>query len=181
MNPFSPQGGGILCLFWWTQLDITWVWGVRGGQNFFCYELWTHWDPLGVRPAPKSIFTHQAHPLKLVVPKMAKNQHFGSEGMTPPDGPKYFSVRIRSRNVLSGPSLIKWRYKHFHSPSRTDSMSPWKLHPRALLVNYPLISLKDSGQNFQKFRWSKITSKDTSSTWISRRKMLGKYMHPSGT
>ena len=128
MNPFSPQGGGDKKrLFGLTQMAVSWVWGVRGGQIFFCYELWTHWDPLGVRPAPKSICTHQAHPLKLVVPKMAKNQHFGSEGMTPPDGPKYFSVRIRSRNVLSGPSLIKWGYKHFHSPSRTDSMVRWKL------------------------------------------------------
>ena len=106
-EPLFPTGGGEVCILGLTQMAISWVWGVRGGQIFFCYELWTHWDPLGVRPAPKSICTHQAHPLKLVVPKMAKNQHFGSEGMTPPDGPKYFSVRIRSRNVLSGPSLIK--------------------------------------------------------------------------
>ena len=41
MNPFSPQGG--MSPFWWTQLDITWVWGVRGGQIFL---LWTL-DPLG--------------------------------------------------------------------------------------------------------------------------------------
>ena len=27
MNPFSPQGGGKCRLFYWTQLDITWVWG----------------------------------------------------------------------------------------------------------------------------------------------------------
>ena len=68
MNPFFPQGG-ICRLFWWTQLDLSWVWGVREGQNFFCCELWTHRHPLGVRPAPKSICTHQAHPLKLLAPK----------------------------------------------------------------------------------------------------------------
>ena len=67
-TPF-PRREGEMSPFWWTQLDITWVWGVRGGQNFFCYGLWTHWDPLGVRPAPKSICTHQAHPLKLLPPK----------------------------------------------------------------------------------------------------------------
>ena len=126
MNPFSPQGGG-MSPFLVDSIGHNLGLGCPRRSNFFCYELWTHWDPLGVRPAPKSICTHQAHPLKLVVPKMAKNQHFGSEGMTPPDGPKYFSVRIRSRNVLSGPSLIKWGYKLFHSPSRTDSMVRWKL------------------------------------------------------
>ena len=125
MNPFFPQGGSVH--FGVDSNGRILGLGCPRRSNFFCYELWTHWDPLGVRPAPKSICTHQAHPLKLVVPKMAKNQHFGSEGLAPPDGPKYFSVRIRSRNVLSGPSLIKWGYKHFHSPSRTDSMVRWKL------------------------------------------------------
>ena len=125
MNPFSPQGGK--CAFWgwlkWPYLGF----GVSEEVKFFL--LWTL-DPLGPTwgAARAEKYLHPSGtPLKLVVPKMAKNQHFGSEGMAPPDGPKYFSVRIRSRNVLSGPSLIKWGYKHFHSPSRTDSMVRWKL------------------------------------------------------
>ena len=92
------------------EMDLNghiWGLGCPGRSIFFCFKVWTYLGPLGVRRAPKSICTHQAHPLKLVVPKMAKNQHFGTEGMTPPDGPKYLSVHIRSRNVLSGPSLIK--------------------------------------------------------------------------
>ena len=88
-----------MCILGLTQMAVSWVWGVRGGQIFFCYELWTHWDPLGVRPAPKSICTHQSHPLKLVVPKMAQNQHFGTQGMAPPDGPKYLP---RSNFALRG-------------------------------------------------------------------------------
>ena len=43
--------------------------GCRRSSNFFCYGLWTHSGLLGVRPAPKSICTHQAHPLKLLARK----------------------------------------------------------------------------------------------------------------
>ena len=113
--------------------------------------------------------------------KTAKLTYFHLNGRTVPGVRKYFSARIRSGNVSSCPSLIKWGYKRFHSPSRTDFMFRWKLSPRALQVSYPWISLMLLGQNFQKFQWSKITSKDTLGTWLSRPKTVERYMHPSGT
>ena len=180
MNPFSPQGGGSVHFGVDSNGRILGL-GCSRRSHFFL--LWTL-DPLGPTwgAARAEKYLHPSGtPPQVSGHKNVQKSTFWVRGNDPAWWPKYFSARIRSRNVLSGPSLIKWGYKHFHSPSRTDSMSPWKLRPRALLVNCPSISLKDSGQNFQKFRWSKITSKDTSSTWISHRKMLDKYMHPSGT
>ena len=158
-TPFSHRGGKV-CILGLTQMAVSWVWGVWGGQIFFVMNFGPIGTHLGCGPRRK-VFAPIRHPPEVSGPKNGQKSAFWVRGNDPPDGPKSFSVRIRSRNVLSGPSLIKWGYKHFHSPSRTDSMSPWKLRPRALLVNCPSISLKDSGQNFQKFRWSKITSKDT--------------------
>ena len=71
MNPFSPQGG--MSPFLVDSIGHNLGLGCPRRSNFFCYGLWTHWDPLGVRPAPKSICTHQAHPLKLLAPKKRLN------------------------------------------------------------------------------------------------------------
>ena len=59
--------------------------------------------------------------------KTAKLTYFHPNGRTVPGVRKYFSARIRSGNVSSCPSLIKWRYNHLHSTSRTDFMFRWKL------------------------------------------------------
>ena len=72
------------------------------GSIFFCCELWTHRHPLGVRPAPKSICTHQAHPLKLLPRKNGQNPTFWPVWKGPvkrPQVPSEVQIRFQSINL----------------------------------------------------------------------------------
>ena len=127
MNPFSPQGGGICRLFWWTELDITWVWGVRGGQNFFVMDFGPIGSHLWYDARPK-VFAPMKHTLSSRwSQKWPKFSILPGLGNIVPGVCKYVLVRIRSRSISSGPSLIKCGYKHLQSTSRTDFIFPWKL------------------------------------------------------
>ncbi len=116
----SPHKGGKCRLFWWTQMDLSWVWDVRGGQNFFCCELWTHRHPLGVRPAPKSICTHQAHPLKLLAPKNGQIDLFIPEWTGAAWWPRWAS------EIKNGFKCVLWTLNHLLGCLDDVSHRLWK-------------------------------------------------------
>ena len=105
--------GGKCRAFVWTQMIISWVWGVRGGQFCFFYKVWTHRDPLGVWSAPKSICTHRHTPLKLLVRENDEKVNFDHFGTALPISPKY-------------PLRFNFAFKAWIKPRIIDFMA---LHP----------------------------------------------------
>ena len=105
-NPLFFAGRNVT--FWSTQMGITWVWGVRGGQTFFCHKVWTHSNSLGVWGAPKSICTHRHTPLKLQTPNNDKKCHFDPHGSILSDVP-----RILLQPIIASKASIKRASIHF--------------------------------------------------------------------
>ena len=141
-------------------MDLSWVWGVRGGQIFFCYELWTHWDPLGVRPAPKSICAHQTHPLKLLPRKNGQNPTFWPVWKGPakrPEVPSEVQIRFQSinlgqKNPFYGPICTKLAFGDFGGKSKFSVFGPSDCFSPDLVKRVP-------GPTNRKFRFFVKVSK----------------------
>ena len=119
MNPFSPQGGGESPFLVDSNGPILGL-GCPRGSNFFCCDLWTHRHPLGVRPAPKSICTHQAHPLKLLAPKNGQTDLFWPEWTGAAWWPRWAS------EIKNGFKRVLWTLNHLLGCLDDVSHRLWK-------------------------------------------------------
>ena len=118
-TPFPHRGGG-MSPFLVDSIGHNLGLGCRRSSKFFCYGLWTHSGPLGVRPAPKSICTHQAHPSKLLAQENTKIGQFRPIGHSAAWRPRWAS---EIKNVFK---RVLWTLNHLLGCLDDVSHRLWK-------------------------------------------------------
>ena len=112
-TPFDRRGGGSR-LFLWTQLSISRVWGVRGGQNFFV----TKFGPIGTHlgcGARRKVFAYiGTHPWNCCPPrKWLKSRFWTTLEQCCLIAPNtFYGSILLSKHELSLVVSISWPYTH---------------------------------------------------------------------